>query len=122
MRPAQKVALGVALAAGSATLIARPAGVAWLFRRIRCALRGHHNPVKHPLGGFRCTECGAAGETLDDMGFEGGSYVGPLRRTFDRGPYGGLTRSEGYEAEAQREERTRVEPFIRGDKFGGRRA
>jgi hypothetical protein len=120
MKPAQKVALGVALAAGTA-LISRPGRVVGAFRRVRCFLRGHHNPARHPLGGFRCVECAATGETLADMGFKGGDYVSPLRTTFDRGPDGGVTRSEGYESETRHEEPPRIEPFLRGAKYAGRR-
>ena len=116
MKPAQKVVLGVVLASASL-----PFGVR-LYRRLRCLLRGHHEPQRQPLGGFRCVDCQLAGETLDDLGFKGGSYVGPLRRTFDRGPYGGITRSMGYEAESRHEEPTRIEPYLRGEKFAGRRA
>lgn len=119
MKPAQKVALGVVLAAGSASLIARPRLIVRLYRRVSCALRGHHDPlVKHPLGGFRCGDCHLAGDTLEDMGFKGGSHVPALRKTFDRGPTGGMTRSTGYDAEARESERRedppRPEPFVRG--------
>lgn len=53
---------------------------AWL----RCWMRKHHNPVRHPLGGFKCTDCGMAGADLDEMGFAGGGYVLPIRRLFSR--------------------------------------
>jgi hypothetical protein len=50
--------------------------LAWL----RCwFVKQRHNPVRHPLGGFRCADCGATGVDLEDMGFEGGGYVS--RRT-----------------------------------------
>lgn len=62
--------------------------LAWL----RCLWRRRHNPVRHPLGGFRCADCGAPGADLEAMGFEGSSRVPPLRRTFDR-QNGVLTRA-----------------------------
>jgi hypothetical protein len=46
---------------------------AWL----HCWLRTHHNPVRHPLGGFRCQDCGAMGVDLKDMGF---TELGSLSR------------------------------------------
>lgn len=52
-------------------------------RRAFCWL-GAHDPVRQSLGGFRCRSCGKAGESLDDFGFEGGGYVRPVRKTFDR--------------------------------------
>jgi hypothetical protein len=51
---------------------------------IRCALRRYHRPRRHPLGGFRCAECGAAGADLEEMGFAGSGWVAPMRRTFHR--------------------------------------
>jgi hypothetical protein len=53
---------------------------AWLY----CALRGRHNPARHPLGGFRCLDCGEAGRDLEDMGFEGLAYVHASRRALAR--------------------------------------
>jgi hypothetical protein len=64
--------------------------VAIMFARLRCLLRRHHQPRRHPLGGFRCAECGAAGADLDDMGFVGSGWVAPMRRTFNR-PYQEVT-------------------------------
>jgi hypothetical protein len=55
-----------------------------MLARLRCILRRHHQPRRHPLGGFRCAECGAAGADLADMGFTGSAWVAPRRRTFDR--------------------------------------
>jgi hypothetical protein len=54
--------------------------LAWL----RCRMRGHHRTGRYPLGGFRCRDCGAAGENLDEMGFEDGGYVAPMRRLYSR--------------------------------------
>ena len=51
---------------------------------IRCLVRRHHDPVRHVLGGFKCSACGAVGADLDEMGFEGEGYVPPLRRIFSR--------------------------------------
>jgi hypothetical protein len=55
-----------------------------MLAQLRCLLRRRHQPRRHPLGGFRCVECGAAGADLEDMGFAGSAWVAPLRRTFDR--------------------------------------
>ena len=57
-----------------------------MLARIRCYLRTRHEPVRHPLGGFRCADCGAAGADLAEMGFEGEGYVSPLRILFSREP------------------------------------
>lgn len=55
--------------------------IAWL----RCFLRGRgHNAVRHPLGGFRCADCGVTGESLEEMGFKRDGYVGPYRRIYNR--------------------------------------
>ena len=65
----------------------------------RCLMRGHHDPVRHHLGGFVCLDCDFRGADLDEMGFKGEGYVLPLRRTYTRGndPKGrdaGITRSQ----------------------------
>jgi len=57
-----------------------------MLARLRCALRQHHQPRRHPLGGFRCVDCGAAGADLEEMGFSGSAWVAPRRPDFDR-PY-----------------------------------
>jgi len=62
--------------------------MAWL----GCWLRDRHNPVRHPLGGFRCADCGRAGLDLEEMGFDGGAYVATVRRTFSREHGGSVTR------------------------------
>lgn len=64
-----------------------------VMRWLRCLWRQQHNPTRHPLGGFRCSECGTAGADLEAMGFEGSSYVAPWRLTYSR-KHGELTRSE----------------------------
>jgi hypothetical protein len=48
---------------------------------IRCLLRDRHMPTRYFLGGFKCTECGAVGADLDDMGFPGEGYVSAARRS-----------------------------------------
>ena len=53
---------------------------AWLC----CVLRGRHNPSRHPLGGFRCLDCGRAGADLEDMGFQGQAYLRQSRRALAR--------------------------------------
>lgn len=57
---------------------------------ILCLIRGYHPPVRHPLGGFTCGECGHAGADLGAMGFTGGGYIRSLRRLFSR-EHGGIT-------------------------------
>jgi hypothetical protein len=49
-----------------------------MFSRFQCWLRSHHDPARHPLGGFRCRECGAMGLDLGEMGFQ---ELGSLSRT-----------------------------------------
>lgn len=61
---------------------------------LRCLWRRRHEPVRQPLGGFRCAVCGIAGADLSEMGFKGGAYVAPLRKVFGREPDQGITRSE----------------------------
>lgn len=69
--------------------------IAWL----RCWFRERHNPVRHPLGGFKCADCGTAGDDLDAMGFTGGGYVAPIRKTYSREWEGGVTRSSDWPKE-----------------------
>lgn len=60
--------------------------------RLRCALRGKHAPVRHFLGAFRCSLCGAVGTDLEELGcLDGSGYVNPLSRTYDRA-HGTITR------------------------------
>jgi hypothetical protein len=57
-----------------------------MLSRLTHAIRGFHpNYTRHPLGGFRCIECGRPGATLADLGFgrESG-FVLPMRRLFSR--------------------------------------
>jgi hypothetical protein len=55
-----------------------------MLARLRCLFRGSHRPRRHPLGGFRCLECGVAGADLAEMGFAGSAWVAPVRLKFDR--------------------------------------
>jgi hypothetical protein len=67
----------------------------------RCVVHGHHEPRRHPLGGFRCETCGLSGRDLDDFGFVDGGWVSPVRRVFTRHGAGGhaeSTRTSGYES------------------------
>jgi hypothetical protein len=50
-----------------------------MLARLRCYLRDHHNPARHPLGGFKCADCGAAGADLEEMGFADAGYVAGKR-------------------------------------------
>ena len=63
---------------------------------IGCWIRGRHAPVRHPLGGFTCGECGHAGAHLGAMGFPDGGYIPSVRRVFERGDAGGLTRTTAW--------------------------
>ena len=47
-----------------------------------CWLRSHHNPARHPLGGFRCQDCGAMGIDLREMGFKELGGLARNRRFF----------------------------------------
>jgi hypothetical protein len=67
-----------------------------MLRWIVCAARGRHEPRRVPIGGFRCRECGAVGADLNDMGFDGEGYVGPLRRIFSR-ENGTITRTASWD-------------------------
>jgi len=44
---------------------------------VRCALRGRHNPVRHPLGGFKCADCSLAGVDMEALGFPDSSHITP---------------------------------------------
>jgi hypothetical protein len=48
---------------------------------VRCFLRDRHEPTRHFLGGFRCTDCGATGPDLSAMGFHDQGYVSLERLT-----------------------------------------
>jgi hypothetical protein len=67
-----------------------------MIARLRCFFRNQHNPVRHPLGGFRCLECGHVGADLDEMGYVDGGYVMPVRRVFSR-QRGEFTRTMSWE-------------------------
>jgi len=67
-----------------------------MLARLHCLFRTSHNPVRHPLGGFRCVECGFVGADLGEMGFADGGYVLPMRRLFSRGR-GELTRTMAWD-------------------------
>jgi hypothetical protein len=66
-----------------------------MFARLRCFVRQHHSPRRHPLGGFRCEDCGMAGADLEDMGFVDAGWIGPLSRTYDR-KHGEYTRNTAW--------------------------
>ena len=51
-----------------------------MFSWFHCWLRSHHNPVRHPLGGFRCLDCGAMGLDLREMGFQELGSLPPSRK------------------------------------------
>jgi hypothetical protein len=71
-----------------------------MIARLLCYFRHHHNPVRHPLGGFKCSDCGEAGADLEQMGFVGGGYVMPVRRVFSR-DRGEFTRTVSWEPSAK---------------------
>ena len=62
---------------------------------IGCFFRGRHAPVRHPLGGFTCSECRHAGAHLGEMGYDNG-YIKSLRSVFTRGRDGSLTRTTAW--------------------------
>lgn len=66
----------------------------------RCFVRNRHNPVRYPLGGFKCADCGEVGADLDQMGFVGGGYVPTERRIFSR-DRGEFTRTMSWEPSAK---------------------
>ena len=70
-----------------------------MLAKMRCYFRSRHEPVRHPLGGFRCADCGTAGADLRDMGFE--AYVSPMRTLFSRDPIE-TTRTTAWEAQRSR--------------------
>lgn len=75
------VALGVLLAAALALsftgLIAAFNGQP-IRGTFLCFFRRRHEPRRHPLGGFRCADCGHAGDDMAAFGFGVGSgYVTP---------------------------------------------
>jgi len=37
-----------------------------MFARLRCIIRQHHQPRRQPIGGFRCSDCGAAFADLEE--------------------------------------------------------
>lgn len=52
---------------------------------IQCQLLGYrHDPVRHPLGGFRCARCGAIGADFADLGYTGSAYIATVRRVYSR--------------------------------------
>lgn len=55
------------------------------WNRLCCFLRGQHTPVRQPVGGWRCSECGRPGADLGEMGMDSTGYVDTLTRTWDRG-------------------------------------
>lgn len=61
---------------------------------VRRAFCAHRSPAKHPLGGFKCPDCGETGLSMDAFGYDG--YVSPERRTFSRANGGEYTRSADY--------------------------
>ena len=56
-----------------------------MIARLICLWRGRHRSYKRqPIGGFRCTDCNLAGDSLDDMGYYGHGYVSVDRPVFTR--------------------------------------
>lgn len=62
-------------------------------RWIACLFRGH-DPVRQPVGGFRCATCGLGAEDLGQLGAMDGGYVHPVRREYGL-ERRGLTRGGG---------------------------
>lgn len=64
---------------------------------IQCQVLGYrHEPIRHPLGGFRCARCGAVGSDLGDLGFEGSSQIAAVRRVYCR-ERGDLTQTSAWD-------------------------
>lgn len=49
-------------------LIVPAIGLAAVLYAVRCWWRGRHAAKRHPAGGERCEECGAAGADLNEKG------------------------------------------------------
>jgi hypothetical protein len=66
-----------------------------MIAKMRCFFSGHHVPVRHPLGGFRCATCGKPAADLHDLGYDG--YVSLMRTLFSREPFAETTRTSSWE-------------------------
>jgi hypothetical protein len=66
-----------------------------MIAKMRCYFSGRHQPVRHPLGGFKCALCGKAGADLHDMGYDG--YVSVMRTLFSRDPAVETTRTSSWD-------------------------
>jgi len=71
-----------------------------MIAKMRCYFSGRHEPLRHPLGGFRCAVCGKAGADLHDMGYDG--YVSLMRTLFSRDPAAETTRTSSWEPQRSR--------------------
>ena len=67
--------------------------------RLVCLVRGVHvGARRHPLGGWRCEDCGFAGQDLAEMGFGiDAGYVNQVRKVFSRERGGGVVRTSSWE-------------------------
>lgn len=84
MRPVVLVAAAVVLCLPALLRrLRRLAGLS-LLAWVRCKMRSRHKPVRHPLGGFRCVDCGVAGADLEDLGFDDGWVSTPRDRDLAR--------------------------------------
>ena len=68
---------------------------------VRCFVRGRHEPLRAPLGGFRCVLCRTAGADLEEMGFPNEGYLPPMRRLYSR-DHGQVTRTSLWETGGHR--------------------
>jgi len=64
---------------------------------ISCSWLGYrHDPVRQPIGGFRCARCGAVGGSLADLGFGDSAQVALVRKVYCR-ERGDLTRTSDFD-------------------------
>lgn len=47
----------------------------WKRGWVLCFVRRRHNPLRYPLGGFKCADCGKSGADLGEMGVLDGGYI-----------------------------------------------
>lgn len=71
-----------------------------MLARIKCAIRGLHDPLeRHPLGGWRCGECATPCGDFHDAGYVGGSHINPMRKLYSRDHGGTLERFSIFDSE-----------------------
>ncbi len=66
--------------------------------KLMCFARGRHEPRRHPLGAWRCEDCGVGLADLAEAGLLDSSHVPIIRRVYQRGKAGGTTRTDAWAA------------------------